>query len=169
MNDFDTGEHSSMGSVGYKIIGRKSWVAYVNLTIRYAIIFGLIYIVDTMLFIEKDFNHLKEYSVYAYAFFAAVFIYRLAVLRSYKISVTNEGVWMNFGIFPWAKGGNGLRWTDADMAFYYPTFLSWITNSYTIKVNHKYTNSADFMASNIWRGRKVCREISSIQRSKLGL
>ena len=169
MVDFDTGEHGSMGLVGYKIIGRKSWVAYFGLFIGYAIIFGLIYFIDITFLKEAEFEHLREYNVYAYTFFVSVFVYRLAVLRSFKISITNEGIWVNYGIFPWAKGGNGLRWNDADMAFYYPTFLSWITNSYTIKVNHKYTNSADFIVSNIWRGRRVCREIASIQRIKLGL
>ena len=169
MVDVDTGEHGSIEIAGYKIIGRKSWVAYVNLIIRYAIFFGLIYFIDVTLLLEAELMYLKEYSFYAYPFFGVIFTYRLTVLRSYKISVTNEGIWLNYGIFPWAKGGNGLRWNDADMAFYYPNFLSWITNSYTIKVNHKYTNSTDFIASHIWRGRKVCGEISSIQRRKLGV
>ena len=170
MVDFDTNEHGSMGFVGYKVIGRKSWVAYVGLLIKYTIIFGAIYFLDIFnLSLEPNFSWIEEYSLYAYAFFGVIFVYRIAVLRSYKIFVTNEGIWLTYGILPWAKGGNGLRWNDADMAFYYPNFLSWITNSYTITINHKYTNASDFMASNIWRGRKVCGEISSIQSSRLGL
>jgi hypothetical protein len=168
--DFDTNEHVSMGFVGLKVIGRKSWVAYVGLLIKYTIIFGAIYFLDIFnLSLEPNFSWIEEYSLYAYAFFGVIFVYRIAVLRSYKIFVTNEGIWLTYGILPWAKGGNGLRWNDADMAFYYPNFLSWITNSYTITINHKYTNASDFMASNIWRGRKVCGEISSIQSSRLGL
>ena len=168
MVDFDTNEHVSMGFVGLKVIGRKSWVAYVGLLIKYTIIFGAIYFLDIFnLSLEPNFGWIEEYSLYAYAFFGIIFVYRIAVLRSYKIFVTNEGIWLNYGILPWAKGGNGLRWNDADMAFYYPNFLSWITNSYTITINHKYTNASDFMASNIWRGRKVCGEISSIQSSRL--
>ena len=170
MVDFDTNEHVSMGFVGLKVIGRKSWVAYVGLLIKYTIIFGAIYFLDIFnLSLEPNFSWIEEYSLYAYAFFGVIFVYRIAVLRSYKIFVTNEGIWLTYGILPWAKGGNGLRWNDADMAFYYPNFLSWITNSYTITINHKYTNASDFMASNIWRGRKVCGEISSIQSSRLGL
>jgi hypothetical protein len=168
--DFDTNEHVSMGFVGLKVIGRKSWVAYVGLLIKYTIIFGAIYFLDIFnLSLEPNFSWIEEYSLYAYAFFGVIFVYRIAVLRSYKIFVTNEGIWLTYGILPWAKGGNGLRWNDADMAFYYPNFFSWITNSYTITINHKYTNASDFMASNIWRGRKVCGEISSIQSSRLGL
>jgi len=169
MVNIDTNVSGSMGFDGYKVIGRKSWVAYVGLLIRYAIIFGVIYFLVINLSTEPDFNWVKEYSLYVYAFFGIIFIYRFAVLLSYKVSVTDEGVWLHFGILPWAIGGNGLRWNDADMAFYYPNFLSWITNSYTIMVNHKYTNASDFMASSIWRGRKVCGEIAEIQRSRLGV
>jgi hypothetical protein len=169
MVDFDTNEFGSMGSEGQKVIGKKSWVVYVGLLVRYTIIFSVIYFIDISLSGEPYFSWIKEYFLYAYAFFGIIFVYRFAVLFSYKIYVTNEGVWLSYGILPWAKGGNGLRWNDADMAFYYPSFLSWITNSYTITVNHKYTNSSDFKVSKIWRGRKVCSEISSIQRSRLGV
>lgn len=169
MGDFYTNEQVSMGSVGCKVIGRKSWVSYVKLIIKYAIIFGVVYFIDITLSVEPDFSYLKEYSLYAYCFLGVIFVYRIAVLRSYKVYVTNEGIWLNWGILPWARGSNGLRWNDADMAFCYTNFLSWITNSYTIMVNHKYTNASDFMVSNIWRGRKACGEISSIQRNRLGV
>ena len=92
MVDFDTGEHGSMGLVGYKIIGRKSWVAYFGLFIGYAIIFGLIYFIDITFLKEAEFEHLREYNVYAYTFFVSVFVYRLAVLRSFKISITKDKI-----------------------------------------------------------------------------
>lgn len=167
MVDTDINVHGSIGLVGYRVIGRKSWLAYGGLLLRYLLIFSSIYFLDVKLSLEPNFNWVKDYSLYVYVYFIMMLFYRIAVLRSYKIAVTNEGIWLSFGIFPWAKGGNGLRWIDADMAFYYPNFLSWITNSYKITVNHKYTNKSDFMASNIWRGRKVCSEISVIQRSNL--
>lgn len=169
MVDFDNTAHGSSSHIGYKIIGRKSWVSYIGFLFRYALIFGVLIYIDTSIATTPEFLWINEYIFYVYAFFSVLFIYKLAVLRSYKVSVTDEGVWLHYGILPWAKGGNGLRWNDADMAFYYPGFVSWITNSYTITVKHKYTNSSDFLVSHIWRGRKVCSDIASIQRNRLGV
>jgi len=167
--DTDINVHDRVGDAAYKVIGRKSWVAYLGVLIKYGIYIGIFFYVNIHLATRTDFIWINDYIFYVYAYLGAFFIYRIAVLRSYKVSVTNEGVWLHYGIFPWAKSGDGLRWNDADMAFHYPNFISWITNSYTIKVNHKYTNTSDFMASKIWRGRKVCGEISAIQRDRLGV
>ena len=168
MSDLDFGEQTSIGNIGYKIIGRKSWVAYVGTILRYLITFGVLYFVEKQLVMFPQFFRVNEYILFIYGIIGVVFLYKIAVLRSNKISVTDEGIWLNSGILPWAKGGNGIRWNDADMAFYSPNFLSWITNSYTIQVNHKYTNKTDFRVASIWRGRKVCGEISEIQRQRLG-
>ncbi len=157
--DIDT--HNVNDMVGYRIIGRKSWVSYLSTLIIYGSIFAVIFVIQIYLPVPALYFNI------AYGFFGLLFLYRLAVIRSHKIYVTDEGVWYGYGILPWAKGGNGLRWNDADMAMYYPNFISWITNSYSITVQHKYTNTSDFRAQNIWRGRKVCGEISDIQRQLL--
>ena len=95
--------NTSVGENGYKIIGRKSWVAYLSAIIAYLIFFTATYIL----------NLYANIHTIAYIILFLLFIYKIAVIRSYKVSVTNEGVWMKFGVFPWTKSGNGIRWNDA--------------------------------------------------------
>ncbi|MFL2841927.1 MAG: hypothetical protein ACJ0BH_04560 [Candidatus Puniceispirillaceae bacterium] len=159
MNDFEASP-GLLKTQEINIIGRKSWLVYLGTTITYGVIFGVIFGVQQLDMVNAPLN-------YTYAFFGVLFIYRLAVNRSYKIYVNDEGIWYGAGIFPWAKQGNGIRWGDADMALYYNNLLSWITNSYTITVAHKYTNDSDFLVTNIWSGRTTVQQIADLQRSKL--
>ena len=142
-----------------RVIGRKSWVSYLGVIVRFAILWAC------MAFIHSSYaswaNVLPNPSATKGVFYLVwlvsvmLFSYRIAVTRSYRVSLRNDGIWLHYGVLPWAKGANGIRWRDADMSFHVPTFLSWITNSYTIGVNHKYTNAADFYVTNIWRGKRV--------------
>ena len=153
------------------IVGRKAWTAYLGLLIKYSIIFSILYFVEDYLRREnlESINPYLSYFKFAYILFFIFFIYYLAVIRSYRVFYNIEGIWITWGIFPWAKGADGIRWADADMAGYRPTFISWLCNSYSIFVKHKYTNNNDWMVSSIWRGRVVARSISNEQRKKLGI
>lgn len=190
MADTDFNTSNANSPADYRVIGRKSWVEYFKVIIFYAIVFTIIFMIsqnaglivgmildftssfvvdltsDVVVDLTSDVEN--KYIYWAYGVFGGFFMYRLAFLRSYKMYLTAEGIWFSYGILPWAKGGNGLRWNDADMAMYYPSFLSWITNSYTLTVQHKYTNSSDFRVTNIWRGRKVVGVVSQVQRLRLG-
>jgi len=144
------------------IIGRKGWLEYLYAVIFYCAFGFVIYKVSTQF---RGIN--SKYIFYAYAACFSLFVYRLAVLRSYRISINDEGIWLNYGILPWSLFGNGIRWRDADMAYYYPNFISWISNCYAISVNHKYTNQIDFKITSVWRGRKVAAIIQDEIRSRI--
>lgn len=175
-----------------QVVGRKSWTAYLRLISltaakMLAVSFAFYGISDWLMpsvrlaveqagheaslpmlaFAELSDSGIRNVEYSIYAFVILIFLYRWVVLRSYKVSINGEGVWLNYGVFPWAKGGDAIRWKDMDMAKYYPNFFSWITNTYLIEVNHKYTNSADFRANDIWAGRRVCRVISNARNKIL--
>lgn len=142
------------------VVGKKAWDAYLFATI--VLIFILIF--NHTFFYIHDAN---RKILYALDIVCVIFyLYRILVLKSYKISLDDDGIWLSYGILPWTMAGNGIRWKDADMAFYYPNFLSWVCNSYNVSVNHKYTNLVDFVASDIWRGRRVVELINKEIRAR---
>jgi hypothetical protein len=98
--DTDTNVHSTEGDAAYKVIGRKSWVAYLGVLLKYGIYIGIFFYVNIHLANRTDLIWINDYIFHVYAYLGAFFIYRIAVLRSYKVSVTNEGVWLHYGIFP---------------------------------------------------------------------
>lgn len=155
-------DNDGMGTVSINdVIGRKSWVAYLGFILRYIFYFLVLIAID-----YADFG-IDQYVIYLYLFFGALFIYRMAVIRSFQIYSTNQGIYYQVGILPWAKASNGIRWGDIDMPFYYPNFISWITNSYKVMIAHKYTNTSDFNATNIWRGRKVVQTLETLVSSNI--
>lgn len=168
--DSDSGSHSSnpIGGNFYEVVGRKSWVPYFFLIFKYSLVFVLILgvrateIYQTM---ALSIPELNAYSNYLYIALGCLFAYKFAVLRSFKIYVVQRGVYYEEGIrlFPWWRRGDGIRWRDMDMSFYRNNFLSWITNSYTLMVNHKYTNNSDFEVNNIWGGKRASRKIEGFR------
>ena len=163
----DTVDNNTHSISSMIIIGRKSWVTYIGAstkTILYLIIFYLIfYIIDNNTSIDIH----RNIEIGVFSFVVICLVYRFLILRSYKVRVNEEGIWVHYGIFPWAKGGDGIRFQDVDMAKYFPNFFSWCTNSYKIVVQHKFTNSTDFSVTDIWRGRHVCNLISNEIRRHL--
>jgi hypothetical protein len=153
--------YDNVDSSNYKVIGRKSWVAYVGDIATYIFFFAIIFIVDQIFDIDNTFT------IPIFAFFLIFFVFSFMTTRSYKVFYNDEGVWLTYGFLPWARGGNGIRWRDMDMAFYQTNFVSWITNSYTISVKHKYTNETDFMVRNIWDGKDVCGVIHNLHTQYL--
>ena len=69
--------------------------------------------------------------------------------------------------FPWQKVGNGIRWEDIDMPFRSSNFVSWITNSHSINVKHKYTNEDDFVVTHIWDGQTVINIIATERNNRV--
>ena len=167
MADFEASGENTNKNDGYKVIGRKSWVAYIGLFAIYPLLILGVFVVYLLNFAVDSSGSRDPITITIFflviAVLIAIFVYKFAVIRSYQIYVTRHGVWYKYGILPWAKRGNGIRWSDIDMPFFYPNFLSWLTDSYTISVNHRYTNSSDFVVTHIWHGKDVCSKITRIQ------
>lgn len=140
------------------IIGRKSWICYVAPLVLYII---------ASLYLFNFGYDFEKYRYIIFTIFSILIVYRLAVLRSYRLAVDPEGIWLLSGVFPWTYSSSGIRWRDADMAVYHANFSSWITNSYTIGLQHRFTNKSDFIATDIWGGRQACSVIYGVQKELL--
>lgn len=160
MSDTDMAGSEVVDPSADTVVGRLSWVEYLKVIIVYTIVFGLLYGTHYIAGQNDKLSYLDDYHAYLIIFFALLFIYRIALVWSHKIYVNSSGVWYAAGVLPWAQSGNGVRWGDMDMPFYYSSFLNWVTNSYKIEVRHKYTNDIDFSMNNVWRGRHVCALIN---------
>ena len=154
---------------GYEIVGRKSWLAYLGASINFVIKGGF---VGAIVFDAEVQKILDEYNenfvtggVVILVFIACGYLYRLLVLRSFEVITTEDGVYYSYGILPWAKYRDGIKWNDIDMSHYYPNLLSWLTNSYKITVSHKFTNRPDFFCTNIWMGNRTSQTINHKQQA----
>ncbi len=139
-----------------RVIGRKSWVAYVAISASYlllaAIVGGIIYAASNN----------PAYAAVGVAIVALIYLIQFAQLRSYRLYVDRDGVWIFSGIFPWSKGTQGVRWRDLDDAVYFTNFVSWFTQSYNIVIRHKFTKTSEIIMTAVWKGSKAVHVINDM-------
>jgi len=94
-------------------------------------------------------------------------IYNLLMLRSIVLFTNEDGVWVFKGVFPWAKGVNGVRWRDVEEASYKPGFLGWVMKAYIIRVGHRFTRGAEIVLPYVRRGNEAVEHINELHSSYL--
>lgn len=138
---------------GLKILGGKSWTAYLWLILITLFIFlpitvacwssswllGLIVSTLTLTFIT----------------------YHVLLIKSYSIYYDDLGIWVYSGILPWRKGVNGVKWRDLDETVYFQTFWSWLFKSYSIRIGHRFTKSSEIFLTHMHKGHEAAMEINS--------
>jgi len=174
MSENNFSENSNIDGDGRTIIGRKSWIVYFFITLYYLVIFTiytgvfLYFFQDRLNDLDTLFNHKGFITLISlFALHSLWFLYLYLTARTHLISIDREGVWYTSGLFPWQKVGNGIRWQDIDMPFRSSNFISWITNSHSVTVKHKYTNLDDFVVTNIWDGQSVINIIANERSQKV--
>lgn len=68
------------------------------------------------------------------------------------------------GLFPWSRGVIGVNWRDVEDASYSPSFFSWLFNSYTVRVGHRFIKSSEIQLSHIANGSRAVVEINDSHR-----
>lgn len=71
------------------------------------------------------------------------------------------GVWVFWGILPWNKGTEGVKWRDIDEAVYFPDLWSWLGKSYTVRVGHRFTKEREIFLSNMANGKEAVQTINA--------
>jgi hypothetical protein len=94
------------------------------------------------------------------------FIAEVIHLKTLKLYITDEGVYLFSGILPWKKGITGTTWRDIADANYYPGFISWATKSYKIIISHRFTKSSELVIPHIKDGNDAVITINSIINHK---
>lgn len=88
-------------------------------------------------------------------------------LRAVQLYTDDHGVWVYRGILPWTRGVSGVKWRDLEEAVYETGFLSWVLNAYTVRVGHRFTQSAEIVLANVSKGREAVEHINDLHRQVL--
>ena len=152
-------DNASTPSVHAHVVGTKSWIAYCGTLVLGALLF---FVVLPAAFL---WNEIAAGVVLVAS--ALVVGYRLLLLRSVQLYYDDVGVWAYGGILPWKKGVSGVKWRDMDEASFEPGFWSWATQSYTVRVGHRFTKSGEIVLTNIGRGKAAVATLNACQQELL--
>lgn len=130
---------------------RHSWTAYAKLV--------LVYLVPALLAYLLHF-----FSWHLTMALSGLLLVCLALqvmsVRSVRLLVDNDGVWVHSGIFPWSRGVNGVKWRDLQTATFNNTFFSWALGAYTIRIGHRYTKDSAITLKHVRHGDKAAALIN---------
>ena len=148
------------------LIYSLSWTAYprllFKLVLRVIILMG-IYALAISLFKVKHTNLLANVGVFVTPVVALLWtVYDFAYLRTMKLYVDRQGVWLAQGLLPWSKGYNGVRWDEIGDASYRQSFLSWACKSYSVTVAHRFTTNAELFLDHVKRGDIAVQSINRL-------
>lgn len=97
----------------------------------------------------------------------ALLIYQILDIRSVRLFLDDQGVWVFSGILPWSKGTRGVKWRDLDEAVYFTGFFSWLFKAYTIRVGHRFTKDSEFTIKHVKQGDQAVMRINALHQEKL--
>jgi hypothetical protein len=136
----------------------KSWTAYFTATL----IFLLMALVSGTLF------YMNQWLGMSFLLLSlGIFIYQVLMIHSYLLYTNEHGVWVYSGIFPWSKGVTGVKWRDMEDAVYFSNFFSWILNSYTVRISHRFTKTSEITLTHIKNGHDAVVHINQLHQQKL--
>lgn len=137
---------------------RMSWTAY----IRPAVV---LFFMSSIGLVLANFNGWLAFAVVAAA--AGWFTFNALTIHSLLLYTDDHGVWVYSGILPWSRGTFGVKWRDLEDAVYYPNFLSWLFQSYTVRVGHRFTKSSEIVLPQIACGDEAVIHINALHRQML--
>lgn len=137
----------------------KAWTAYVGTVLLALILFGAV------LPLSFKWNELAAAGVLALS--ALVVGYRILVIRSCRLYYDDVGVWLYSGILPWSRGLVGVKWRDMDEATFVQNFWSWLSRSYSIRINHRYTKSSEIFLTSMARGKQAVATLNARQQEMI--
>jgi hypothetical protein len=136
-----------------EILSRKSWLAYL----------GAILAVGILLIIS-----IPAIAVFSWpvaigtgAIMVAYLAYQLLLIRSVKLYVDQDGVWVYSGVLPWRRGVAGVKWRDIDEAVYSQGLVAWMTRAYKLRIGHRFTKSSELVLTVMSHGDQAAMEINA--------
>lgn len=90
----------------------------------------------------------------------------ITYVKTLKLYLNQDGVFLYRGIFPWTKGVIGTMWRDISDANYYTGFVSWATKSYRVRVGHRFTKTSEIFIPHVKNGNNAVIEINEIIKQK---
>jgi hypothetical protein len=143
-----------------------SWTAYLSQTWRLALRVVLLLTVYTMaiwILRVKSASVLANAGVFGMLAVAVAWtLYDIAYLRTIKLIVDRQGIWLHAGLFAWSKGMTGLRWDEVGVATYRQSFASWACNSYGVSVSHRFTTNEEIYLAHVKDGAAAVQSINRL-------
>jgi hypothetical protein len=143
-----------------------SWTAYPGLLLRLVlrvILLLAVYAAAMWILRIDNTNGLANAGVFAMLVLALAWTaYDFAYLRTMKLYVDVQGVWLAQGLLPWHKGVNGVRWDEMGAACYEPSFLSWACKSYRINIRHRFTTDSELNLAHVKNGHIAVQSINRL-------
>ncbi len=135
-----------------------SWTEYVKLFFVHVVIFVPLVAIAVNMLMPQYF----WYIVPAFIGFQAIILTLSCLsLHSQYVFIDKSGLWFHRGFLPWTKGFNGIIWENCGGAMYNQGFFPYIINTYTIIIEHKYTQTARISVANIYKGKNFCNEVAN--------
>ena len=158
-------------SSGYEsLVYSLSWTAYVRLIwslLLRSFLFLAAYVLASWVFKFKDDSFMANAGVFMMMVLAVGFtLYDFFYLRTMKVYIDRQGIWLAQGILPWSKGISGSRWDTVGEATFSQTFWSWAFKSYTISVRHRYTGTEDLYVHHVKNGDVAVEDINRLLTSR---
>lgn len=138
-------------------LGRKSWTAYIWLVLL------SLFILIPITF--ASWHHSWKLGLVVASMTFAFIAYQILLTRSYNVYYDDAGVWVYSGVLPWNKGIIGVKWRDLDDAGFYQTFWSWLFNSYSIRIGHRFTKSSEIFLTHIHKGNETVIKINDLHHA----
>lgn len=142
-----------------RVIGVKSWTAYVGVLVLAALLFFV------ALPLAFRWNELAAAAVMAGS--SLIVGYRWLVVRSVMLYYDDVGVWVVSGVLPWNMGVYGVKWRDMDNAAYAGGFLAWVTRSYTVHIGHRFIRGSSIVLHQMARGREAVETVNAIHQQMI--
>lgn len=154
-------------SSGYEaIVYSLSWTAYPRLIwslLLRSFLFLAAYVLVAWIFKFDDESFMANAGVFMMMLLAVgLTLYDFFYLRTMKVYIDRQGIWLAQGILPWSKGVSGSRWDTVGEATFSQTFLSWAFKSYTISISHRFTGMEDLYVHHVRNGDNAVEDINRL-------
>ena len=133
---------------------RKSMAAYLGVIIRVVIITALL--IGALYWKSTIWKPV----VIIWALAMLLIVYRWLLIHSSRLYYDDIGVWLYSGILPWKRGVAGVKWRDLDEAVFTNSFASWLTQSYTIVIRHRFTKESEILVTQMANGKQAVMTIN---------
>jgi len=132
-------------------LSHKSWISYIPIAIGGPLMLCLSLL---GIVISPLFGPLVVIGV------ALLIWYSVLETKSFHLYYDDTSVWLSCGVLPWKRATYGVKWRDISEATYELGFFSWLFNSYTVRVGHRFTNDKEIVLRNMRNGKDAAAIIN---------
>jgi len=98
---------------------------------------------------------------------SVTFALKVLAVASIVLYTDRNGVRVYQGVFPWSRGVTGVIWRDVEDATYVTGLFSWLFDSYSVRIGHRFTKTNEIHVSHIANGRQTVIQINDSHRRAL--